>query len=160
MAFFTFHTMCIAIYTRFEIQNKVICLHALHSFATSCNFAIISSVFYKYHCGLPCATWLRCLACNCTKVPNETWCIICESILLAVSHFIQWPRNSEYNESTVSNWCHACVFWIASLDKWYMTLISKGVVLTLDVRGPSSLGLTRSISWLLMPWLLASPGHQ
>ena len=32
--------------------------------------------------------------------------------------------------------------------------------LTLNVRGPSQLGLTRSISWLLMPWLLASPGHQ
>ena len=32
--------------------------------------------------------------------------------------------------------------------------------LTLNVRGPSKLGLTRSISWLLMPWLLASPGHQ
>ena len=26
--------------------------------------------------------------------------------------------------------------------------------------GPSFLGLTRSISWLLMPWLLTSPGHQ
>ena len=34
------------------------------------------------------------------------------------------------------------------------------VVLTLNVRGPSYLGLTRSISWSLMPWLLASPGHQ
>ena len=33
--------------------------------------------------------------------------------------------------------------------------------LTLNVQGPSHLGLTRSISsWLLMPWLLASPGHQ
>ena len=32
--------------------------------------------------------------------------------------------------------------------------------LTLNVRGPSYLGLTRSISWLLMPWLLTSPGHQ
>ena len=32
--------------------------------------------------------------------------------------------------------------------------------LTLNVRGPSYLGLNRSISWLLMPWLLASPGHQ
>ena len=31
---------------------------------------------------------------------------------------------------------------------------------TLDVRGPSYLGLTRSISWLLLPWLLTSPGHQ
>ena len=33
-------------------------------------------------------------------------------------------------------------------------------VLTLNVRGPSLLGLTRSISWLLMPWRLTSPGHQ
>ena len=32
--------------------------------------------------------------------------------------------------------------------------------LTLNVRGPSYLGLTRSISWLLMPRLLTSPGHQ
>ena len=31
---------------------------------------------------------------------------------------------------------------------------------TLNVRGPSYLGLTRSISWLLMPWLLTSSGHQ
>ena len=31
--------------------------------------------------------------------------------------------------------------------------------LTLNVWGPSKLGLTRSISWLLMPWLLVSPGH-
>ena len=32
--------------------------------------------------------------------------------------------------------------------------------LTLNVWGPSYIGLTRSISWLLMPWLLKSPGHQ
>ena len=32
--------------------------------------------------------------------------------------------------------------------------------LTLNMRRPSYLGLTRSISWLLMAWLLASPGHQ
>ena len=28
------------------------------------------------------------------------------------------------------------------------------------MRGQSNLGLTSSISWLLMPWLLTSPGHQ
>ena len=32
--------------------------------------------------------------------------------------------------------------------------------LTLNVRGPSYIGLTKSISWLLIPWLLMSPGHQ
>ena len=41
-------------------------------------------------------------------------------------------------------------------------LLSLGILslLTLNVRGPSYLDLTRSISWLLMPWLLRSPGHQ
>ena len=40
----------------------------------------------------------------------------------------------------------------------YMSL--KLSNLTLTVRGLSYLGLTRSISRLLMPWLLTSPGHQ
>ena len=31
---------------------------------------------------------------------------------------------------------------------------------TLHVLGPSYLSLTKSISWLLMPWLLTSPGLQ
>ena len=31
---------------------------------------------------------------------------------------------------------------------------------TLNVRGPSYLGLISLMSWLLMPWLLTSPGHQ
>ena len=52
--------------------------------------------------------------------------------------------------------CHAPVYW------WYMASprVSELKKLTLNVRGPSYLGLTRSISWLLMPWLLTSPGHQ
>ena len=37
---------------------------------------------------------------------------------------------------------------------------SKILVLTHNMQGLSYLSLTRSISWLLMPWLLASPGHQ
>ena len=32
--------------------------------------------------------------------------------------------------------------------------------LTLNVRGQSYIGSTRSISWLLMPWLFTWPGHQ
>ena len=39
-------------------------------------------------------------------------------------------------------------------------LRSIRLIVISHVRGPSELGLTRSISWLLMPWLLASPGHQ
>ena len=36
----------------------------------------------------------------------------------------------------------------------------SNLCLILTVRGPSYLGLTGSISWRLMPWLLTSPGHQ
>ena len=36
----------------------------------------------------------------------------------------------------------------------------NGNRLALNVQGPSYLGLTMSISCLLMPWLLTSPGHQ
>ena len=49
------------------------------------------------------------------------------------------------------------VWWLNDL-LWLPKLQWK--TLTLNVRGPSYLCLTRSISWLLMPWLLRSPGHQ
>ena len=39
-------------------------------------------------------------------------------------------------------------------------LFRFNVFLTLNVWGPSYLSLIRSISLLLMPWLLTSPGHQ
>ena len=43
-----------------------------------------------------------------------------------------------------------------------MIFLSRVYVLdlTLNVRGSSNFGSTRSISWLLMSWLLTSPGHQ
>ena len=47
--------------------------------------------------------------------------------------------------------------WIQSE---YMLKTHQMPKLTLNGRGPIWLGLTRSISWLLMPWLLVSPGHQ
>ena len=37
---------------------------------------------------------------------------------------------------------------------------SAAIISTINVRGQTYLGWTRSISWLLMPQLLASPGHQ
>ena len=43
-------------------------------------------------------------------------------------------------------------------NKHHLNYVIK--ISTLYVRGPSYLGLTRSISWLLLPWLLTSPGHQ
>ena len=60
---------------------------------------------------------------------------------------LHWPL---WGEST-GDW------WIPNTKgQWW----GKCFHLTLNVRGPSYLGLTRSITWLLMPWLLASPGHQ
>ena len=49
------------------------------------------------------------------------------------------------------------IFTKINFHKYSFILCS---ILTLNVRGPSYLSLTRSISWLLMPWLLTSPGHQ
>ena len=59
---------------------------------------------------------------------------------------------------------HACyvmttVLWKNSVSHINITEDTYAI-LTLHVRGPSPLGLTRSISWLLMPWLLTSPGYQ
>ena len=43
----------------------------------------------------------------------------------------------------------------------YLKPVLKSYVsLTLNLQGSSYLGLTRSISWLLTPWLLVLPGHQ
>ena len=70
-------------------------------------------------------------------------------------------------------WLYICILCITfvkqkliSICRLWITWTTLTVVrdrplnLTLNVRGPSYLGLTRSISWLLMPWLLTSPGHQ
>ena len=59
-----------------------------------------------------------------------------------------WPRK----EITA---CH-----FREVGKWINLHMTVWEWLTLNVRGPSYLGLTRSISWLLMPWHLTSPGHQ
>ena len=51
---------------------------------------------------------------------------------------------------------------IQPLPKMLVITLESAItmLLTLNVRGQSYLGLTRSISWLLMPWLLTSPGYQ
>ena len=72
------------------------------------------------------------------------YCVIC----LAPSHYLnQWwlicSRKCIVNVimSTVQNGIHF-------------------VQATFNIRGLNNFGSTWSISWLLMPWLLASPGHQ
>ena len=58
---------------------------------------------------------------------------------------------------------HTCKYFDWSIKIWTQTFnlsAAEPGKLTLNVRGPSYLGLTRSISWLLLPWLLTSPVHQ
>ena len=59
-----------------------------------------------------------------------------------------WLLNSRLLLYLGSRICSSDLIWL------------KDGSLTLNVRGPSYHGLTRSISWLLMAWLLTSPGHQ
>ena len=69
-------------------------------------------------------------------------------------HIQRWSRcllwNSCYHDMVILVW----------LRKPGLMFGATVTTFTLHVRGPSYLGLTSSISWLLMPWLLTSPGHQ
>ena len=76
-----------------------------------------------------------------------------------------WFFDGEISSESITN----CLLIIQRLElpndifpsMWnHFEIITKSRLLTLNVRGPSSLGLTRSIPWLLMPWLLTSPGQQ
>ena len=71
------------------------------------------------------------------------------------------PSRSLWRHCNISN------LWRPSVEEWCEIQVHRKsnplphqLIKTIDVRGPSYLGLTRSISWLLMPWLLTSPGHQ
>ena len=67
--------------------------------------------------------------------------------IFAVNNVFPYAPNQKY--------CTEMNVWQRRLNSSFKILI-----LTLIVRGPSYLGFTRSISWLLMLWLLTSPGHQ
>ena len=71
------------------------------------------------------------------------------------------PMGANFNETLIEIYTFSFKIMHVKMSsgKWWP--FCPGLdVLTLNVRGPSYLGLTRSISWLLMPWLLTSPGHQ
>ena len=75
--------------------------------------------------------------------------------------FLIWTLGTNFSEILIE--IHIFSFKKMHLKlssaKWHPFCLGL-TVLTLNVRGQSHLGLTRSISWLLMPWLLMSPGHQ
>ena len=62
-----------------------------------------------------------------------------------------WPGDTW---SQGSSWRDTNLLFLGLIYKHELTN------LTLNVWGSSYLGLIRSISWLLMPWLLTSPGRQ
>ena len=66
--------------------------------------------------------------------------------------------NSSRMTSDITTWVMATA--VQTHQKTWSNIDCLPSKLTLNVRGPSYLGLTRLISWLLMPWLLMSPGHQ
>ena len=87
------------------------------------------------------------------SVPND---------VLPGSMNTQVRANVSYVISLLS---HPAVPWVTLCfcTGWYAAASPQTIgpsELTLNVWGPSYLGITRSISWLLMPWLLTSPGHQ
>ena len=66
-----------------------------------------------------------------------------------------------FNKSDVPYWLvYTSSLWLDMMQYIPWNMHTVRALLTLDVWGPSYLGLTRSISWLMMPWLLTSPGHQ
>ena len=79
----------------------------------------------------------------------------------------QQPDIAELNYSKIKEFdtlhrLEDCIFRITVKSPRGRELIRPFMksFLTLNVRGPSYLSLTRLMSWLLKPWLLMSPGHQ
>ena len=87
--------------------------------------------------------------------------------------FDQWLKQWEIKPISARR-CPFIIYYVMSPDEYFTHACSimhrmqftasikqhAWRILTLNVRGTSYLGLTRSISWLLMPWLLTSPGYQ
>ena len=79
-------------------------------------------------------------------------CLYCDFVTYLVGNY--WKP--EKIKRKLSLWPALC--WWPGTVSFAGTVAS--LALTLNARVPSYLGWTRSISWLLMPWLLTSPGHR
>ena len=86
--------------------------------------------------------------------------------LLVIPKWYEWAvyplfQRGMYSEmQRISQNMHTILFGFVWLCLYYQFLVYSIDSFTFDVRGPSYLGFNRSVSILLMPWLLASPGHQ
>ena len=72
-----------------------------------------------------------------------------------------WPMKSQLGNQTTEKLYYIIIYpHHLILMSILRSLPDQWTLLTLSVWGPSHIGLIWSISWLLMPWLLLSPGHQ
>ena len=72
----------------------------------------------------------------------------------------QFRADQHYYQIRSNAICREKLLVVSHVEEHSCELIRGNFILTLHVRGTSYLGLNRSILWLLMPWLLTSPGHQ
>ena len=119
----------------------------------------------------------------CMRPANEIWHSTLTPALIGWAHRQNDPWGCLALKVLQYFWIFHQSFWMMSykLNNWLKITDSQGnfieniinlllalcllmaqhqSLLTLKVWGPSYLCLTRSISWLLMPWFLMSPGHQ
>ena len=89
----------------------------------------------------------------------------CHENAFCIAGLLWGKKIGGFPSQRVSNANRWCLLW--SLLKYnrvagdlWRPWHSYDFIITLNVWGPSFLSLTWSISWLLMPWLLSSPGHQ
>ena len=83
-------------------------------------------------------------------------------------HLVSKSHSASKLENCV--WSKQLCYWKFNLRFYMCTRLQSHVwcsiignvwrILTLNKRGPSYIGFIRTISWLLMPWLLTSSGHQ
>ena len=110
-------------------------------------------------------TWKSMLKCVCfTFIGENAWPNLSSICGLYVSMYI-FPHTVPYTD--YSGWSslyfmHNHSFISSTIYPIHLPWnhYAYWAMLTLNVRGRSYLGLTRSMSWLLMPWLLTSPWHQ
>ena len=124
-----------------------------------------SGAIWQHRSGSTLAQVMACCLMAPSYYLNQCWLIInafCCIHLRTLSHLLP-PWNSIHSYYVCVSGLRDRVYSYLNL-LWVVTPTKEWggprESLTLNVRGPSYLGLTRSISWLLMPWLLTSPGHQ
>ena len=121
------------------------------------------------------AIWCRRFLSSLIQVMLPIWC---QAITWTITDFLPvGPNRTHFNEILITIQTFSfrimhlkmlsaiCLPFCSGLnvisnEEISLSAIKTSSFLTLNMRGPSYLGLTKSISWLLMPWLLTSPGHQ